>query len=227
MSRLITSVLLTGLLSTFCWAQNDSPAGTRTPGARPTLSTTADKRAWLREQVVKGLSNARQLRSVQAHVDLIKPQQVDKLVGAALAQQGAAADALQAAQLELARAQALRQMLEQEFSIWRNGNVGYAPVVTWLPEGTQLGASAVVSPDRRYVRTSVTPFFSSVGPGYSYNLNTGQTRLLPQSGSGTPNSMYGNPYPWPRLGYGQSNMVPVETQSKQKKWGYDQFWGTR
>jgi hypothetical protein len=91
--------------------------------------------------------------------------------------------------------------------------VGYAPVVTWLPEGTSFGASAVISPDRRYVRTNVMPFFSSVGPVYSYNLNTGETRWMPQYSQ--PYYNY-NPYPWPQLGYGNSNIVPMQTPAVPK-----------
>ena len=45
-----------------------------------------------------------------------------------------------------------------------HGHVGYYPVITWLPSGTYLGASAVVSPDRRYVRFGGTVMFSQVGP---------------------------------------------------------------
>lgn len=54
--------------------------------------------------------------------------------------------------------------------------IGYVPVVTWLPEGVGLTAQAVVSPDRRHVRMSVVPFFSSIGPVYTFNYLTGETR---------------------------------------------------
>ena len=239
MSHLIASlvfvgVVIVGVLSTTCIGQEASPAagGKGAATDQPKLGNTAEKRAWLRQEVAKGLNNARQIRAVQAHVDLIRPQQIDNLVNGFLAQQLPPANpqqVLQQAQAELVRARALRQALEQEFALWRNGNVGYAPVVTWLPQGTQMGASAVISPDRRYVRTNVTPFFSSVGPVYSYNLNTGETRLMPQYGNGSPRTDWqsGNPYPWPALGYGQSNMVPVEAAPKQKRWGYDQLRGAR
>ena len=50
------------------------------------------------------------------------------------------------------------------------GNPGFAPVITTLPSGTQLGASAVVSPDRRYVRMNLQPFFSSVGPVQTFTF---------------------------------------------------------
>lgn len=229
MSRLITSLVLVAVWSTLGLGQQNSPPASGGPAATGAakLGTTAEKRAWLRQEVAKGLNNSRQLRTVQAHVDLIRPQQVDKLVNAFLAQQLPPADpqqVLQQAQVELARARALRQALEQEFAFWRNGNVGYAPVVTWLPEGTQMGASAVISPDRRYVRTNMTPFFSSVGPVYSYNLNTGETRLMPQYGTGSSRTDWqsGNPYPWPALGFGQSTPVPAQPAAKQQRWGYDQ-----
>lgn len=54
--------------------------------------------------------------------------------------------------------------------------IGYIPVITWLPEGASLNAQAVVSPDGRHVRLSVVPFFSSIGPVYTFNYMTGETR---------------------------------------------------
>lgn len=57
--------------------------------------------------------------------------------------------------------------------------VGYAPVITWLPEGATMNVGAVVSPDRRYVRINAQPFFSSI-PGYStFNYATGQSAYYP------------------------------------------------
>lgn len=44
-----------------------------------------------------------------------------------------------------------------------SGSVGFQPQITVLPEGTNLGVSAVVSSDRRYVRVSPTPIFSVIG----------------------------------------------------------------
>jgi len=37
-------------------------------------------------------------------------------------------------------------------------------------------ASALVSPDRRYVRVNVTPFFSRITGVSTFNLKTGKTR---------------------------------------------------
>ena len=56
---------------------------------------------------------------------------------------------------------------------FRQPQVAYMPIVTWLPQGTQLTANAVVSPDRRYVRMSLNPIFSSIGPVYHYNMSNG------------------------------------------------------
>ena len=56
---------------------------------------------------------------------------------------------------------------------FRQPQVAYMPIVSWLPQGTQLTANAVVSPDRRYVRMNLNPIFSSIGPVYHYNMNNG------------------------------------------------------
>lgn len=42
------------------------------------------------------------------------------------------------------------------------GAVGFAPIVRLIPEGSRLAAQAVVSPDRRYVRLSLSPMFSQI-----------------------------------------------------------------
>ena len=42
------------------------------------------------------------------------------------------------------------------------GAVGYQPVIITLPEGTTFSATGVVSADRRYVRVSPVPFFSTI-----------------------------------------------------------------
>ncbi|MCH8921977.1 MAG: hypothetical protein IIA67_02375 [Planctomycetes bacterium] len=52
------------------------------------------------------------------------------------------------------------------------GRAGLQPVIAWLPEGASLGVGAVVSPDRRYVRITAAPFFSSVGPVRTFNFGS-------------------------------------------------------
>jgi hypothetical protein len=73
--------------------------------------------------------------------------------------------------------------------------VGYFPVVTWLPSGVSLSASALVSPDRRHVRMSLAPFFSTIGPVYTFNYMTGETRRLPEFDSPSENSQRERPAP--------------------------------
>jgi len=53
--------------------------------------------------------------------------------------------------------------------------VGYQPQITLLPIGMTMEANAVVSADRRYVRITAVPFFSSVKRVVQYNLQTGVT----------------------------------------------------
>ncbi len=55
----------------------------------------------------------------------------------------------------------------------RGGATGYQPIISTLPEGTNLSATAVVSADRRYVRVSLTPLFSGVGQVTTFNFAGG------------------------------------------------------
>ncbi len=59
------------------------------------------------------------------------------------------------------------------FSLFNQGAVGYQPVIIWIPEGTNLGASAVISADRRYVRITCVPFFSAIREVNIFNMATG------------------------------------------------------
>jgi hypothetical protein len=43
------------------------------------------------------------------------------------------------------------------------GAVGYQPIIQTLPEGAQMSIQGVISADRRYVRISVSPTFSTIG----------------------------------------------------------------
>jgi tetratricopeptide (TPR) repeat protein len=56
------------------------------------------------------------------------------------------------------------------------GAVGFQPQITVLPEGTNLGATAVISADRRYVRISIpsVPIFSGIGDVSTFNIVSGQ-----------------------------------------------------
>ena len=55
----------------------------------------------------------------------------------------------------------------------RGGAVGYQPVISTLPEGTNMSAMAVVSADRRYVRIQTAPLFSGVGQVTQFNFSGG------------------------------------------------------
>jgi hypothetical protein len=165
-------------------------------------TTITGKRQWLRENAVQGLKDPRQVQQVQGALNQMTARQVNDLMNTVLAQQLPPDDgrAMQQAQLELQRAQVLRDALAREYARRYGRNVGYAPVITWLPQGTQLGASAVVSPDRRHVRINAMPFFSSVGPVYNYHIPTGHT--WPARSYPYPQYRYPQ-YPYPQHpGYG-------------------------
>jgi tetratricopeptide (TPR) repeat protein len=67
---------------------------------------------------------------------------------------------------------------------FRTGAVGYQPVITTLPEGTNLQAQAVVSADRRYVRITATPLFSGVGQVTQFNFSGGGAQGTGGGGGG-------------------------------------------
>ncbi|MDX1964803.1 MAG: VWA domain-containing protein [Pirellulales bacterium] len=75
------------------------------------------------------------------------------------------------------------------FPFFARGAVGYQPVITTLPEGTNMYAQAVVSADRRYVRITATPLFSLVPFVQTFNFVAGAT-------GATQNGQQGNsPFP--------------------------------
>jgi general secretion pathway protein D len=47
----------------------------------------------------------------------------------------------------------------------------HQPIVVVLSEGTSLSVQAVVSPDRRFVRLTMLPFFSSIGDVDTFTFN--------------------------------------------------------
>ena len=51
--------------------------------------------------------------------------------------------------------------------------VGYRPVITTLPEGTNMTATAVISADRRYVRITAIPLFSVIDEVSTFNFSIG------------------------------------------------------
>jgi tetratricopeptide (TPR) repeat protein len=67
---------------------------------------------------------------------------------------------------------------------FRSGAVGYQPIITTLPEGTNMFAQAVVSADRRYVRITTTPLFSGVGQVTQFNFSGGGAQGSSGAGGG-------------------------------------------
>lgn len=159
--------------------------------------STEQQRAFLRERLTAQLRSVDEIESVHAKLDRMDGFQVQALYDY---YRSAKADAdqqrLAAAQSRLRQLEAYRDQLQQELARRQGAapptqvpaalardyrpeagaarrDVGFAPVVTWLPEGATLRAGAVVSPDRRYVRINATPFFSSIPAVNLYRLPQG------------------------------------------------------
>jgi hypothetical protein len=139
----------------------------------------------VREQMLREFANMDRRAEIEAKVAQMSPERVDALLKIyqkrdELRRQ----ESVHEARRQLAASQAYRDMLVRDYqnrlAAARAGGrgVGYAPVITWLPEGTSLGASAVVSPDRRYVRMNLQPFFSRVIGVDTFNFRTGETRRV-------------------------------------------------
>ncbi len=56
-----------------------------------------------------------------------------------------------------------------------NRPVGFRPEIIVLPIGATMSVNAVISADRRYVRTTALPFFSNIKAVTQFNLTTGVT----------------------------------------------------
>ncbi|MEL7266455.1 MAG: hypothetical protein AAFP69_16810, partial [Planctomycetota bacterium] len=56
----------------------------------------------------------------------------------------------------------------------RGGAVGFQPVIQPFPDGATLQALAIISADRRYVRITPSPFFSTIGEVFTFNFVSGQ-----------------------------------------------------
>jgi hypothetical protein len=70
------------------------------------------------------------------------------------------------------------------FAFMRGGAVGYQPIIITLPEGANLMATAVISADRRYVRITCVPLFSSIKDVHVFNFSTGTDTNIGQGGTG-------------------------------------------
>lgn len=137
---------------------------------------TAKKRSWLRKGFGAQMNNRKQIREMEKRIDAMPPEQIDTLVQQVQARQA------QIRQQQYRQAVAYRNYLwrQQQAYLYnaRRRGVGFAPVITWLPQGASMTAGAVVSPDRRYVRVNVQPFFSTIGPVHTFNMQTGQYKRV-------------------------------------------------
>ena len=162
MTRLVLATLCAALLIPATLLAED--AASDTSFRRTAAQQDEQNRAYLLARLV-ALSKDESREQVQARVDRMTPRQVQLLVEAIDRRDHDEAQAIEARE---ARAEdpayraeqvaAYRQQLDAAHG------AGFAPVIGWLPDGASLGASAVVSPDRRYVRVSAAPLFSNVGP---------------------------------------------------------------
>ena len=134
--------------------------------------TVQQKRAWLYENLVGPVEDP---QLAQAYTQ--------KLAAMNMAQLDATIASYQQQLLYRQRLLAQQQQLLQNRR-GRSGSAGFRPIVTWLPTGTNLTASAIVSPDRRYVRMSLAPFFSSIPRVDTFNYRTGQSRNIYNSTPG-------------------------------------------
>ena len=152
------------------------------------IAATQKRREWLAEQLTARLhvQNKRdqkdQIAQMNAKLSRLSDQEIDMLAAATLEQLDKNNRRENSARAlgELERAKALRDRLRRRVAASGGGAPGFYPMITWLPDGASLTASAVVSPDRRHVRINAMPFFSQVGPVHSFNFFTGQTRRLRQ-----------------------------------------------
>ena len=69
-----------------------------------------------------------------------------------------------------ARVRRIRISPEQVRRAGAGVGIGFQPVVSLIPEGVGMTATAVVSADRRYVRISTSPFFNSIADVFTFSF---------------------------------------------------------
>jgi hypothetical protein len=110
----------------------------------------------------------------QRHLANLQPERVD-------ANRAMLARQLSRYEDSLAHRDFLRSRVKQRRGFRGPGAVGFRPVITTLPSGTQLmpGTTAIVSADRRYVRVTPVPFFSFIGEVNTFDFGGGAQGGLP------------------------------------------------
>ncbi len=171
---------------------DEKPVGNsrRVDNARPSQERLAEvrraatekRREWLRKHLTAELRDKNQIVQLNAQLDRLDDRQVD-IAAVRLQEQldrRSSRDVTSRAARNLARAREtrdrLRRMAAARYAAAAASRRGFFPVITVLPQGVSMTASAVVSPDRRHVRITVNPFFSSIGPVDTFNFFTGETR---------------------------------------------------
>ncbi|MBX3444947.1 MAG: hypothetical protein KF774_21280 [Planctomyces sp.] len=161
-------------------------------GNRATLTLTTrqgtpDERVERRAVVLEGGVASTQFtleegrRTVLRTVAGLEPQRVAAGAGRPGRRPGRTAEAIQAA---------------AEFSASRGGRVGavgFQPVVQTFVDGAQLGASAIISADRRYVRLGISPMFSNITDVFTFSFYGGAGGQQGQQGGNNPQGNGGAP----------------------------------
>ncbi len=70
-------------------------------------------------------------------------------------------------------------------ALGRGGAVGYQPIIQVLPEGAQMLSQGVISADRRYVRISTAPTFSTIGDVQTFTFAGSAEETNNGGGAGT------------------------------------------
>ncbi len=133
--------------------------------------------------VVVDLESGRRVDSLQEHQVIAAARQHEAIGQQVLMQQlGNVASNPNSDDFNFARR---RNMIGQPFGRGgRNGALGFQPVITTLPEGTNMTVNAVISADRRYVRIGAAPTFSAISEVNTFNLASGATNQTNQGGFG-------------------------------------------
>lgn len=178
------------------------------------------KREWVRAAMIREFAtglDAATLKKIDDSVANMPVERIDRLV-ATYAKRAQSDAQVQSQENRLTQQQdeATRQARIAEYQAKlaasrSGGSPGYAPVITTLPSGASLGASAVVSPDRRYVRMNLQPFFSSVGPVQNFTFqNPYPTGSITPSPNSYPNT-YPYYYPYPHTSR-RGSRIPLPVQ---------------
>ncbi len=141
-----------------------------------------DQQTHIREQIPLGdkdalvtfdVANGRRQEALAEH-QVASVAKVQLAVSrAVLAQQLDSASSQSDALSDYARSVRLAQAQGRWIGPPGRRGVGYRPVITTLPEGVNMIATAVISADRRYVRVTATPLFSVIGEVNTFNFSTG------------------------------------------------------